>query len=292
MPEQQVNPIAQAVKTAGNPLSNYFRQPKMYLRLPSHGKFYPEGSLDVSAIDEYPVYAMTAKDELLFKTPDALMNGQATVSVIKSCIPAIKDPWQMPSLDLDACLVAIRIATYGENMDVTATCPSCNTVNDLIMNLISFLDGVSQFQYEDTLEVGPLVVRIRPYSYQELSKTAIKTLEQQKIFAIVNDDSMSDEAKLEKFGSSFLKLTEMTVDVIAGCIESISTPEGTVSDKGMIKDFIENTTSEIFNTINNHVTAMKDSMKMQSQKVVCSNCSHEWEVSMEMDQTNFFGKGS
>ncbi len=292
MPEQQVNSIAQAVKTAGNPLSNYFRQPKMYLRLPSHGKFYPEGSLDVSAIDEYPVYAMTAKDELLFKTPDALMNGQATVSVIKSCIPAIKDPWKMPSLDLDACLVAIRIATYGENMDVTATCPSCNTVNDLIMNLVNFLDGISQFQYQDTLEVGPLTVKIRPYSYQELSKTAIKTLEQQKIFAIVNDDSMSDEAKLEKFGASFLKLTEMTVDVIAGCIDSISTPEGTVSDQAMIKDFIENATSEIFNTINDHVNKMKDSMKMQSQKVKCNNCSHEWEVSMEMDQTNFFGKGS
>lgn len=292
MPEQQVNPIAQAVKTAGNPLSNYFRQPKMYLRLPSHGKFYPEGSLDVSAIDEYPVYAMTAKDELLFKTPDALMNGQATVSVIKSCIPAIKDPWLMPSLDLDACLVAIRIATYGENMDVTAQCPNCNTINDLVMNLVNFLDGVSNFQYEDTLEVGPLVIRIRPYSYQELSKTAIKTLEQQKIFAIVNDDSISDEVKLEKFGTSFLKLTEMTVDVIAGCIDSISTPDGTVTDQTMIKDFIENTTSEIFNTINDHVNKMKDSMKMQSQLVKCTNCSHEWNVNMEMDQTNFFGKGS
>ena len=65
-----------------NPLANYFRQPKLYLRLPSQGKFYPEGALDHSQIDEYPVYAMTAKDELMFKTPDALMNGQATVEVI------------------------------------------------------------------------------------------------------------------------------------------------------------------------------------------------------------------
>lgn len=292
MSEQQVNPIATAVKTAGNPLANYFRQPKIFLRLPSQGRFYPEGALDKSAIDEYPVFAMTAKDELMFKTPDALMNGQATVSVIKSCIPAIKDPWSMPSLDLDACLVAIRIATYGENMDVSATCPNCNTVNDLVMSLLGYLDSVSQFVYEDVLTIGPLTIKIRPYSYREVSKTAIKTLEQQKIFAIVNDENMSDEDKLEKFGASFLKLTEMTVDVICGCIESISTPEGSVTDKEMIKNFIENTTSEIFNTIKDHVDHMKESMKLQDQPVKCTNCNHEWSVSLEMDQTNFFGKGS
>lgn len=292
MPEQQANLITQAVKTANNPLANYFRQPKMYLRLPSQGRFYPEDSLDKSSIDEYPVYAMTAKDELLFKTPDALMNGQATVSVIKSCIPAIKDPWNMPSLDLDACLVAIRIATYGEGMDVSATCPSCQTTNDFIMNLVGYLDSISQFVYEDTINIDVLTIKIRPYSYREVSKTAIKTLEQQKIFAIVNDDSMSDEDKLEKFGISFLKLTEMTVDVICGCIESITTPEGTVTDKDIIKNFIENTTSEIFNSIKNHVDNMKETMKIKTQNVTCTNCQHQWDVSLEMDQTNFFGKGS
>ena len=30
-------------------------------------------------------------DEITFKTPDALLNGQATVDVIQSCIPNIKD---------------------------------------------------------------------------------------------------------------------------------------------------------------------------------------------------------
>ncbi len=292
MSEQQVNPIATAVKTAGNPLANYFRQPKIYIRLPSQGRFYPEGSLDKSAIDEYPVFAMTAKDELMFKTPDALMNGQATVSVIKSCIPAIRDPWNMPSLDLDACLVAIRIATYGENMDVTATCPNCQTVNDLVMSLLGYLDSVSTFVYEDTIHIDPLTIKIRPYSYKEVSKTAIKTLEQQKIFAVVNDDTLSDEEKLDRFGASFLKLTEMTVDVICGCIESIATPEGTVTDTLIIKNFIENTTSEIFNTIKDHVERMKESMKLQSQQVVCTNCNHEWSLNLEMDQTNFFDRGS
>jgi hypothetical protein len=63
---------------------------------------------------------MTAKDELMLKTPDALMNGQATVEVIKSCVPSIKNPWHMPSIDIDTILIAIRIATYGENMEFSS----------------------------------------------------------------------------------------------------------------------------------------------------------------------------
>jgi hypothetical protein len=283
--------IPQAVKKP-NPLANYFRQPKMYMRLPSHGNFYPAGSLDKSEIDEYPVYAMTAKDELMFKTPDALMNGQATVEVIKSCVPSIRDPWSMPSLDLDAILIAIRIATYGESMDINASCPNCKHYNDFTMNLVQYLDSISSVNYEGVLEVPPLQVHIRPYSYKEVSKTAIKTLEQQKIFSIVNDDSMSDEDKVEKFGESFVKLTNLTVDVIAGCITKIVSPDGEVTDLAIIKEFIENSPSDVFNSINKYVNEMKDKMSLKAQDVKCTECEHEWSVEVSMDQTNFFGKGS
>jgi hypothetical protein len=47
-----------------NPLANYFRQPKIFVALPSKGLFYPEGALDVSETGEYAVYAMTYKNEL------------------------------------------------------------------------------------------------------------------------------------------------------------------------------------------------------------------------------------
>jgi len=285
----QDKPIKQS---AGNPLMNYFRQPKMYVRLPSQGKFYTEESLDKSEIDEYPVYAMTAKDELMFKTPDALMNGQATVSVIKSCIPAIKNPWNMPSIDLDACLIAIRIATYGESMDITSDCPACKHDNEFTMNLVGYLEQVNGFQYQDTITVGPLVVKIRPYSYKEVSKTALKTLEQQKIFSIVNDETITDEVKVAKFGESFVKLTELTVDVVAGCIVSITTPESEVTDTEMIKEFIENSPSDVFNTLNQHIQSMKDVMALKAQHVKCQECEHEWNIEITLDQTNFFAVGS
>ena len=55
-----------------NPLKQYFRQPAIYIRLPSQGKNYPEGSLNMPPTGELAVYPMTAIDEITYRTPDAL----------------------------------------------------------------------------------------------------------------------------------------------------------------------------------------------------------------------------
>jgi len=271
-----------------NPLSSYFRQPKIYIKLPSQGKFYDKGSLDPSENGQYPVYAMTAKDELMFKTPDALLSGQSTVEVIKSCVPSIVDPWKMPSIDLDSVLIAIRIATYGENMEITTICPACETDNAYEMNLLDWLTSISQFTYQDNLKIDVLMLHLRPYSYQEITKTNLKSFEQQRIFNVINDDKLTDEQKIEMFGKSFVKLTQLTVDIIAGCISQIDTPEESVTDQQMIKEFIDNSPKEIFDAISNHVTSMKNKIELKPLHAKCSNCSHEFDVPITLDQSNFF----
>jgi len=286
MSDQNVN--VGAIQQQANPLAGWYRQPKIYVTLPSGGRFYPPGTLDVSSNEQYAVYAMTAKDELMFKTPDALLSGESTVTIIKSCVPAILDPWKMPSIDLDFILIAIRIATYGENMDISTTCPSCSTSNDYVLDLNAWINVFNQFQYNDTVIVDPLVVHIRPYSYYEMTKSSIKAMEQQRIFGIINDEEISDEEKVEKFGKSFVKLTELTVDIIAECITSIETPNGTSSDKKQIKDFINNCSKDVFDSISNHIADIKSQIELKAQHVKCTECSHEFDVPVTMDQSNFF----
>jgi hypothetical protein len=271
-----------------NPLAGWYRQPKIYVSLPSKGKFYPQGALDRSSNDQYPVYAMTAKDELMFKTPDALLTGQSTVELIKSCIPAILDPWSMPSVDLDFALIAIRIATYGDKMEVGCNCPSCRAENNYDVDLTVWFSNFDNFNYVDIVDADPLVMHIRPYSYKELTRMSIKTMEQQRIFQIINDDEISDEVKMEKFGASFVKITELTVDVIADCIIKIDTPDGSVEDKAMIKDFINNCSKDIFDKVSTHVTNMKDQIELKAQTVKCNECGNEFSMPISMDQSNFF----
>jgi len=277
-----------AVQKSVNPLANYYRQPKIYVKLPSNGKFYPPNALDVSETGEYAVYAMTAKDELMLKTPDALMNGQSTVEVIKSCVPAIQNPWQMPNIDLDAVLIAIRIATYGEKMDIGVNCPSCSHNNQYEINLVSYLQNVTGFTYENLIVSGPLEIYIRPYTYKEVTKTAIKALEQEKIFSIINNDSMSDEQKIEEFSLSFAKLTDLTVGLVTESIERIVTPEGEVTDRKLIDDFIKNAPKEIYQSIQERLETLKKKLEIQNQEVKCGECSHEFSASVAFDQSNFF----
>lgn len=279
-------------KTKASPLTHYYRQPKIYIELPSKGKYYPDGALDHSDNGQYAVYAMTAKDELMYKTPDALMSGKSTVEVIQSCIPSIKDAWQMPSLDVDACLIGIRIATYGEGMDVNARCPACNEENEYTLNLVQFLSNLSAFEYNPIVSVGELTFNLRPYTYKELTKKGIENLEYEKIFNIVNSNELSDEDKINLFGESFVKLTQVTIDVVADVIASIDSPMGSESNPDEIRAFVRNAPKEIFDAITNHLNSIKEKLDLKLNAVTCEHCGHEYNVNISMDQADFFAARS
>ena len=139
-------------QNTNNPLQKYFRQAKLHVRLPSGGKYYPPGTLDLPESGEVAIYPLTAKDELLLKTPDSLMNGTATADVIKSCVPQIKNPWYMPSLDVDALIIAIRIATYGPEMTLTVKVPNTGDEKDFTIDLNSILDPIMSAKYDPVIQ--------------------------------------------------------------------------------------------------------------------------------------------
>ena len=103
-----------------NPLEGYLRVPKLYVQLPSRGKF---STLDTKSeiTDEIPIFPMTAKDETMLRNPDALLNGESLVSVIKS-VTGIQDVYNLASNDLDVILLASRLATYGKDLEIKSTC--------------------------------------------------------------------------------------------------------------------------------------------------------------------------
>ena len=282
----------QATPKKHNPLAQWFRQPKIYIQLPSKGKFYPTGSLDVSVNDEYAVYAMTAKDELMLKTPDALMSGQSTVEVIKSCVPSIVNPWEMPSVDVDAVLLSIRVATYGENMEVSTNCPSCKEENTYNVNLLNWLSKLRNFNFSEIIDASPLTIHIKPYSYKELSDTGLKSFEQQRLLSIINDENITDSEKIEKFNESFVKLTELTVNTLAKCVWKIDTPDGEITDKDFITEFVEDAPKEVFDKISTQLSNIKEQMGFGNQEVTCTHCNHEFTMPIELDQSSFFVKGS
>ena len=277
-----------------NPLKGHFRQPKIYITLPSQLKFYPPGAIAETETGEFPVYAMTARDELAFKTPDALLNGQATVDVIQSCVPNIKNAWAIPSIDLDAILIAIRIATYGPSMDIETVIPTIKEERTYQLDLTTTLDSLREHEFEDTVIANGLVVKLRPLTYQEFTKSALKTFEEQRVFSIVNDEDLSEEDKIQRFQKSFQKLNNLTVGIIEDSIVSIEVEDTVVDSKQHIVEFLQNADKDFYNTLTAHIESQRDKFKIPPLTVNTTEEDQEkgapatYEVPVLFDQSNFF----
>jgi hypothetical protein len=271
-----------------NPLLGYFRKPEVFITLPSKGKYYPDGTIDIPQSGEVGIFPMTARDELLMKTPDALLNGSSTAEVIKSCVPAIIDPWSVPSLDMDALLVGIRIATYGPELDLTSTCPECQHVNDFAVELGGLLDETGKWYFTEELQIDDLTLTFSPLTYKEMNTESLRQFEESKIMRIVNDDGLDDEQKTELFQQAFVKLTVHTVELIAKTIKSISSPQGTTDNPEHIMEFIKNTSRGMFAKVQDHLEEQKKTNGFQEFKAVCTECSKEYTTPIMFDNSNFF----
>lgn len=260
-------------QSAGNnPLSSFMRQPKIYIRLPSNGEYWPEGSLEKSLNDEYPVYSMTAQDELLLKIPDALMNGQAVVDVIQNCMPNIKNGWEVPSIDIDVILIAIRLATYGENMKIPLALKD-DVELDYSIDLRIVLDQLQRtIKWDPYVPINDeLTVFVKPIDYRQASAISMQTFETQKIMQIANDESLSENDKILMFKESFQKLTKVTVGMVAACVYKVDSSAGATEDKNYIQEFINDVDRSIFEKIQNHLEKLKENNQIKNIVVPVSD---------------------
>jgi len=240
------------------------------------------------------VYSMTARDELLLKTPDALMNGQAVVDVIQNCIPAIKDAWEIPSIDLDVILIAIRLATYGEMMETSITIgeEEMNYNVDLRQLLDTLYETIT---WEERINVGTeLALYIRPVNYHTISKTSIENFETQKLMNLVNNSELSEEQKVDTFRESFKKLTDITVGIINNSVYRIESSAGTTEIPEDISEFMENCDKSVYDAVRDRLDSLSKTNSLKpikvraTQEMINNGSEEELEVPLTFDPANFF----
>jgi len=278
-----------------NPLNKYFRQPAIYVSLPS-GTTYPPYVVTPAQTGELGVMPMTAKDEIRFKTPDALMNGQGVVDVIQSCVPDIKDAWQIKSYDLDTILVAIRVATYGETMEINFNVPGANENVSHTVNLPSILDELRTTKVDGhiTLNDG-LKITVRPLTYKDMTTTSLQTFQQQKMYTAIQDSQLSDEDKASRFNDAFKALTDLNSNILLKNIESITMQDGTeITDPLHIKEFVENANATLVKEIEDKLTklrgqgAVKPLKLKATEEQIKKGAPATYEVPVTFDTSNFF----
>jgi len=276
-----------------NPLKAFFRQPAIYLKLPSNGSFWPDGSVDFPHNRELPVYPMTAVDEITYRTPDALFSGQSVINVIHSCVPNIKNAWEVPGIDLNAVLIAIRIASYGHEMELATKCPKCETESDFGVDLRMVLDSIREPDYTTPIQHGDLEITLMPVSYRNQNQVGLKQYEQQRsVQQIQTDPNTSDEEKIKKLNEIMHLITELTIETLKYSIASIRTPDALVTEIEFIRDFLVNCDRKLYQEIRDRVIELRNSSELKPFEVVCPNCNHKHEQTLTLDQAAFFGVAS
>ena len=275
-----------------NPLARYFRQPAIHIRLPSQGRFYPPGALTETANGEYPVLPMTTMDEITYRTPDALFNGSAVVSVIESCVPNIRDAWHVPSVDIDTILVAIRIATYGHTMDITTRCPNCSTESDYGVDLRRVMERIQAPDYNKPLEVDDLRIFFKTMDYAQINENSMRQFEDQKTMQVLQDADLDDRQKLTQLGEVLKKITEFTSQAMAQNIARVETPEHVVDNTDHILELLVNSDRNLFSKIRARMVEIKQSSELQPLNMTCTNCGHQYQQVFTLDMTSFFADAS
>lgn len=271
-----------------NPLKQYFRRPAIYLKLPSGGKYYDSSVIELPESGELPVYPMTAIDEITSKTPDALYNGSAMSDIIKSCIPGIKQPWNINSIDFDAILIAIKSASGGDDLEVTSTCPKCEDSSSYGISLVSLLSQLKAGSYDIPMQINDLEIKFRPLTYKEMNEASLGQFEAQRIFVSIDSEENQD-IKNKKMQDALKLVTDITMKILSQTIIYIKTASAFVDQNEYILDFLRNCDRNTYVAIRDFNTSLKDQTEIKPLKIKCVACGHNYEQPFTLNTTDFFG---
>ena len=264
----------------------HFRQPKIYIALPSKGVYLNQGSVQ-GDVNNIPVCGMSGMDEIIMRTPDSLLSGESTVSIVKSCCPNIKDPWDLAMIDTDLIFTAIRIATYGNEMTVGHKCSNCDHEADYALDLTRIIDHFNNCKYDDTIVLKDLKIKIRPLTYKQSTEVNLRNFGLQK--KLLQTKDITDEAEQQRLIADLWKdLADIQTDMYISSVEAVETANQRVEERVFIVEWLKNCDKSIFDAIQKHIDHNRDIWQMPSFPVECPECKTQTNLFVDLDQSNFF----
>ena len=281
-----------------NPLSSHFRAPKLFAPIPSAGKFYGPAVVEMPETLELPVFAMTAKDEMIMKNPDALLNGEAVAQVIHSCVPNVKNARAMLSSDIDVLLVAVQGATYGDDVEVSAPCPKCDEDQKGVASVEQAIGTMGVLEESYTVEHNGLEIHVRPFTYASTIQAGITNFQSTRSLQALADVSNEME-RLRLFNDNFKQIAELNFSLIVDSISSIDyTDEDgekqSVTDRKHITEFLDNAEGTVGKKIEEQIAKLNSIGINHEMKLQCEKCTDDagepvvFKSRVNFDPVNFF----
>jgi hypothetical protein len=261
-----------------------FRIPEVYLSWPSGGKCWRAGSIENPYLPA-GVCPMTIHDELTIRIPDSLISGLATVQVLQSCIPQIKNGWMIPVADLIPALRSIYIAGNQQGLDIRMKCPKCDTHSEYTLDLANLTIDTSYWW--DKRNVGEFVISFKSPTFQDLNAYNLTMFQNQKKMIQLRTLDDSDEFKRTE---SIVIVENMILNVsnlLSASIESVEVPSDNilVTDRGHIFEFLQNLEKDITEELHEFIIDALNKSSIPDMPCVCpeESCKHEFKAKINLD---------
>ena len=285
------------MNTNENPLSKYFRKPGIYVQIPTGGRFNPE--IEKTVLDELPILPMTAIDEISMQNPDELLNGEALVNIIKSCVPTIPNPRNLCNVDAELIFLAIKYATYGKDVEHTHTCSNCKELADYNIDMNHILEKFPDIGDIPPIKHEDLKIFVTPPKLDSLTRLALMEVEQARILSNMSsvqekegDDDAREMEMAKQFAVSFRKVSKQNVDLLISAIDRIETPDTVVTDIESIEEFMNNVPADIVKKVNEIVNSVvPDLSDISTFEFTCEACDNVEKVTFDMIPVNFSSAG-
>ena len=276
---------------SGNPLAKYMRMPGVQVRLPTNGVFLPPGSVEFTITGELLVYPMRSMDELLLKSPDALMSGYAVEELLRSCVPGIKTPRLISSPDLDVLLLAIQAATNGEVIHFSPVCPACEAKNTVHRSLGFLMTTMKTIERDNPVQLSPeLTAHVRPYTMENATRLSVVSFQEARKFQAIEDADVA--VRSAQVNQSMHAIIQVTIELMADCVLKIVTPDEEVTDPAFIRQFLGDVKKPWTDKLQAKLEELNKMGIEKSYDVTCSECQHEWRPEIEFDPATFFATSS
>jgi hypothetical protein len=300
----------QSESAPSNPLTAFFRKSKLSLTLPSRGKWYPANSIAYDDSGQLSVFAMNASDDIKFRTGDATMSGKNIYEVITSCIPSITQPEMIPHIDIDAILLAIRVASYGPIFDFVVSVPNTTLTRSITINSNDLLKDISsrQDQWDSEIniedETGQLLsLVVAPIPLKILFSTSKNIYMLRRLLTknVDQDENIKDETT---FTTNMNSLSLSAIDLLCASIQTLSVSDAhenqlivlnseNPQDREQIRKTIHQIDVAYFNSIRDHIDAQRIKYTFMSpeqkstEKEVAAGAPETWATELTFMGSNF-----
>lgn len=282
---------------SNNPLASHIARPGVWVRLPSGGEFYKD-TPDVNTDGELEVRPLTAVDELYLKNPDALFNSEGLYQCIKNSVRGIKDPADIPSPDLDVIIIGMRLATYGQKMGVTPTCPHCEQSNTYDIDLPGILSQVKPIDLTKCeVTIDDLTVVVRPYTSASNTQLSQYTAEVNRAAIQMQRNTASEKQELfeSQLKESIAKSNQLLISLTTSSIQRVIMEDGTIVDEPeFIDEWVASMSAPTYRKVRDAIVSVSENTFKKSFKYQCINpaCNEINEVDIDFDPAAFFADNS